>query len=103
MNRRAKTLNQWELRLVEHLKSKIFPKETKIYLFGSRARGDHNRASDIDIAFENLPEGYKLNRLNEEIEDLNIPYTVDLIDLSHTSKDFYDKCLSESISIFDII
>jgi predicted nucleotidyltransferase len=51
-----------------------------IVLFGSRARGDFDKHSDIDVGI--LPKnGYnhkKLILLKEELENLNIPYSVDV-------------------------
>ena len=61
-----------------------------IVLFGSRAREDFNRVSDIDIG--TLPgknfDRRKLILLKDKIEDLNIPYTVDIVNLSSVSEDF---------------
>jgi len=71
--------------------------DVKIVLFGSAATGDFHRHSDIDIAI--LPKNdynkTKLILLKEKLEDLNIPYSVELIDLTKVSKTFYDKVLEE--------
>jgi predicted nucleotidyltransferase len=59
-----------------------FPQE-RIYLFGSRARGDASVYSDIDIAIEcshSLSD--RLSQVRFEIEESLIPYKVDLIELS---------------------
>ncbi|WP_255335686.1 nucleotidyltransferase family protein [Methanosarcina sp. KYL-1] len=70
-----------------------------VILFGSRARGDFSRVSDIDIGV--LPgknfDRRKLVFLKERIEDLNIPYTVDVVDLSRVSEVFKDKALREGV------
>ena len=59
-----------------------------VILFGSRARGDYSKVSDIDICL--LPEKNlnkrKLILLKEKIEDLNLPYTIDVVDLSKVSE-----------------
>lgn len=70
-----------------------------IVLFGSRARGDSAITSDIDIGI--LPKG-RINRKNfvllrETVENLNIPYKVDVVDLSQTSREFREKALTEGI------
>jgi predicted nucleotidyltransferase len=71
--------------------------DVRIILFGSRARGNAHRTSDIDIGI--LPFGEfdrkKLTALRAEFEDMNIPYTVDLVDLSAVSEDFRQKVLDE--------
>jgi predicted nucleotidyltransferase len=59
-----------------------FPKE-RIYLFGSRARGDEGTYSDIDIAIESTHAlSNKLSQVRFEIEESLIPYKVDLVELS---------------------
>lgn len=59
----------------------------KVYLFGSRARGDHQSGSDIDLALDNGQpiEMRQLFALYNEIEDTTIPLTVDLVDLHNVS------------------
>ena len=62
----------------------------RIFLFGSRARGDCVSTSDVDIGI--IPgkefDKVKLTLLHEYIEELNIPYKIDIIDLSSTSEEF---------------
>jgi len=67
-------------------------KKTKVYLFGSRARGDHTEFSDIDLGFlseEDISE--ELCLLREIIEESWLPYKVDIVDLSK------DKSLLEIV------
>jgi uncharacterized protein len=88
---------------IQDLKSLIFEilreENVTVILFGSRARGDFNRVSDIDIGI--LPgknfDRRKLVFLKDRIEDLNIPYTVDIVDLSRVSEDFKEKALREGV------
>ena len=73
--------------------------EVKIVLFGSRARGDYVKSSDIDIGI--LPRD-KINKkklvlLREKVENSNVPYKVDVVDLSQASKEFTEKALREGI------
>lgn len=88
---------------IQDLKSLIFEtlKEENftVILFGSRARGDFNRVSDIDIGIlpEKNFERRKLILLKDRIENLNIPYTVDIVDLSRVSEDFKEKALREGV------
>ncbi len=59
-----------------------FPNE-RIYLFGSRTRGDAGVHSDVDIAIEgNTSLTKRLARIRFAIEESHIPYKVDLVDLS---------------------
>lgn len=55
-----------------------------VFLFGSWARGDPRRTSDIDIAVlprGRLPPGL-LSRVREALEESTIPYPVDVVDLA---------------------
>jgi len=66
--------------LKEELK-KYFPK-AKIYLFGSRARGDNSFYSDFDIALESDEDlGGKIAEFKYFLEESNIPYKVDIVEL----------------------
>lgn len=71
--------------------------DVRIILFGSRARGNAHCTSDIDIGI--LPSGKcdrkKITALRADLEEMNIPYTVDLVDLSIVSEDFRQKVLDE--------
>ena len=56
----------------------------KIYLFGSRARGDHSERSDIDLA---LDTGEKIERslvgeIRDVLEATNIINSMDVVDLN---------------------
>ena len=62
--------------------------QARVFLFGSRARGDAARWSDIDVAvlpLEPLPAGL-LSSIREQLEESTIPYTVDLVDLSEADR-----------------
>ncbi len=71
----------------------------KIVLFGSRARKENNYRSDIDIGLlpvEDLPIGAKSD-LYEKIDALNIPYKVDIVDLSTVSETFRQQAIKDSV------
>lgn len=76
------------------IKSKI--PGSKVYLFGSRARGDAQKFSDIDIAFD---KGSKLDaksflELQEELENMDTFYPVQILDIKDTSDQFYNKVMA---------
>jgi len=85
------------------LKSEIttfFQDETvRIVLFGSRARGDSHPAADVDIGI--IPSGRvdntKIALLNEKIEDLNIPYKVEIVNFAEVSESFREEALRQVI------
>ena len=61
-----------------------FPHE-KIYLFGSRARGDEGMHSDIDIAIDGDALTSRLSQARFALEESLVPYKIDLLDLSKAS------------------
>lgn len=71
----------------------------KIILFGSRARGDNCISSDVDIGI--IPygkfEGEKITLLREKIENLNIPYKVELVKFTEVSEDFEKEALRKAV------
>ena len=72
--------------LIEYFKDK----DVNIYLFGSRARGEERKYSDIDIAIDSKEDlKYDLVKLKEIIEESNLIYKVDLVELKKVK--FLDK------------
>ncbi|KMT22920.1 nucleotidyltransferase domain-containing protein [Clostridium cylindrosporum] len=65
-----------------------FQEIEKAMIFGSRARGDYKTTSDIDIAlFGTRITSTRLNLLRDAIYELDIIYTVDLINFEDIKKD----------------
>ncbi len=59
---------------------KKYPEISTVILFGSRAKGTHKTASDIDLAI--MDEGIDiitLARIKSELEDSSLPYFVDIL------------------------
>ena len=71
--------------------------QAKVYLFGSRARGDHTPESDIDIAIDTggKIDSSLLSQIKEEVEESTIPFTVDVVDLHTISDDFKKQILKD--------
>src|SRR5690606_31347768 len=71
----------------------------EIYLFGSWARGDASRTSDIDLAI--VPKGpipkELLATLRERLEESTVPYRVDVVNLDEVDGDFRSRVLQEAI------
>lgn len=55
-----------------------YPAVSEAVLYGSRAKGNYRPGSDIDIALKGNLDLETLNRISREIDDLLLPYTVDL-------------------------
>lgn len=72
-------LSEFDLNAVSSIFQKN-PKIEKAILFGSRAKGNFNAGSDVDIAL--VGDGLTLNDvldMNLEIDDLFLPWKFDLI------------------------
>lgn len=83
--------------LKELIASVIKERGVIVYLFGSRATGKATPSSDIDIGVI-LKEGNSgriIALLRERIENSNIPYKVDVVDLSQVSEEFRERVLRE--------
>jgi uncharacterized protein len=71
----------------------------KIYLFGSRARGTNLSGADIDVALDNhleIPLS-QLFKIQQAIEDSDVPLMVDVVDLHSVSDEFKNQVLKEGI------
>lgn len=54
------------------------PEVTFATLFGSRAKGVHREASDIDIALDGDVSALQAEAIEAELEELSLPQTFDL-------------------------
>ncbi len=71
-------------------------KSVRVYIFGSRARGDHTPRSDLDLGFLSQEDiSYELALLRELLEESNLTFSVDVVDLSRTSDEFKEAVLKE--------
>lgn len=71
----------------------------KVWLFGSRARNQETRGSDIDLALDNgeiIPWGI-ITKMLIDIDETTLPMKVDLVDLYTVDEDFKKRALSEGI------
>jgi predicted nucleotidyltransferase len=57
-----------------------FPDVERAVLFGSRAKGTHQRGSDIDLALAGIHLGWQtLGRIRSALDDLPVPYRFSLV------------------------
>ena len=72
----------------------------RIILFGSRARGNYHQTSDVDIGViprKSTWNSNKLSLLKEKLEDLDVPYKVDVVNLNETSEEFKEEVLKGAV------
>lgn len=71
-------------KIVQTIKKNL--KIQKIILFGSRAKETHKNGSDIDISIVSRDLSLKeLNQLKVMLDDLMLPYKIDLLDYGRIS------------------
>jgi predicted nucleotidyltransferase len=75
--------------------------DSKVYVFGSRARGDNRPFSDYDIAVDN---GAKIDlstilKIVGKIDDSNIPYNVDIVDFYGAEGPLKENIIKERVAI----
>lgn len=72
-------------------------------IFGSRARGDYRKASDIDIALFGDNLTHTINtKIFYEIDNLYLPYLIDLINFNTLNEDdkLRKNILKEGVDIY---
>ena len=94
----------YDLKYLDHVREIVLKETSKlncnIFLFGSRARGEHRRSSDIDIGFSGLSESAfakTRDHLLSELEESVIPHHVDLVNIDAAPNCFRDVAMREVI------
>ena len=85
-----------DLEFIRNLLRKYFPK-AKIYVFGSRVRGDHKLYSDLDICID-FGGSIPLNvwsSVEENLSQSDLLYKVDFSDWHRITEDFRKVVLTE--------
>ncbi|HEY5585315.1 MAG TPA: nucleotidyltransferase domain-containing protein [Ruminiclostridium sp.] len=72
---------------------------SKIVLFGSRARGDNNTKSDIDLAIYTLPKFTNKGNFAADIEDLETLLKIDTVFINSDT----DEKLIKNIQIEGVV
>jgi len=88
-------LNEQQWKIVETLVlTPLKASGCKIWIYGSRARGNCERFSDLDLLIEGPIEPTKLSSIREALEESTLPIKVDLvpeIDLAHSYRETIEK------------
>ena len=72
-----------------------------IWIFGSRARGDHRPFSDLDILFKAnrpLPSGL-LGKINESLEESHLPIKVDIVEESDLAESYKENVFRDRVEL----
>lgn len=70
------------------------------YVFGSRARGDQKKLSDLDLATYDEISSHDRIKIEELFEESDLPYKVDLVNLNKISRAFFDAIKDDLVKIF---
>ena len=90
---KVSTIGELKAFLKEYFKTD----EVDLFLFGSRARGDDNKFSDVDLGiYKKKDVDLKISVLREILEDSNLPFKVDIVVLNNNKK-FMDIVSKEGI------
>jgi len=84
--------------VVEPLKRDL---DSKIWVFGSRARGDSREFSDLDILYEpkkEIPKGY-ISKLRDSLEESRLSVKVDLVQISELADSYREQVFKERIPL----
>ena len=93
-------LSELDRRLIDQILDVILKYTTpkKVIIFGSRARGDFKKTSDIDIAIDSEEDiDFVREILDEEVETL---LKFDVVNLRKVNEDFKRRILEEGIVIY---
>lgn len=82
------------------LRTHLDSNENKAFIFGSRADGTAQKYSDYDIGIEGKKlEDMTIFELNEEFENSDLPYLVDIVDFNTVSENFRSEAKSKIIEL----
>ncbi len=87
--------------LKETLKKYIQDPEAKFYIFGSRAKGEYGKYSDVDIAID-TPYGLTCEqklKLKTDFENSTFLYEVDIVDLKNIKESFKTRIIGDLIPL----
>ena len=72
------------------------------YAFGSRVKGNPRKFSDLDIGFsENIPWNIR-SHIDEDFEESDLPFTVDVVDLNMCDDNFKKLIEKDLVCIQDL-
>ena len=98
----AQTLSDYQTRSLARVRAIVLGTlgdwPARVYLFGSYARGEAHRFSDIDVAIDAgdpLPPSLKAD-IEEALEESTVPYFVDVVDLAR-SPHLRDRVLADGV------
>ncbi|WP_405740296.1 nucleotidyltransferase family protein [Anaerovibrio slackiae] len=91
-------MNEYILEVKEFTRKFWQNQPVRIYLFGSWARGEAKRSSDVDIAIESKEDmSFLIGEFREALENSCIIYNVDVVDMNFAAESLCKKIREEGI------
>lgn len=91
-------MNEYVLEVKEFTRKFWQNQPVRIYLFGSWARGEAKRSSDVDIAIESKDDmSFLIGEFREALENSCIIYNVDVVDMNFAAESLCKKIREEGI------
>ncbi len=85
---------------LEIVREILKPYHQEFYVFGSRSKGTHRLLSDLDIVSRSPLTKLQLSQINEELEESDLPYKVDLVLWSELEESFKENIQKDLKNIF---
>lgn len=83
----------------------LIEKEVRLWVFGSRARGDYQKFSDIDILFEEsgsrLADAF-LAQVKDDLEESDLPYKVDLVRAGDLAESYRKSVMTDRVPLTNL-
>ena len=71
----------------------------KLWVFGSRARGDFTEFSDLDLLIEGILNPTLISRISEKLEESTLPFRIDLVRESDLAEAYRDGVFKERVAL----
>jgi len=89
------TQDQYQF-IFDHVVAPLNKKGAKVFCYGSRARGDHQPFSDLDLMVESPVDlSQELGPLSEFLSNSLFPYKVDLVQFSQFAESYKPGYLTD--------
>jgi predicted nucleotidyltransferase len=92
---RQELINRSEA-LIRQILGEHIPSQARIYLYGSRAKGDNRWNSDYDLWIDCEISSGKLSELIEELEESFVPFRVDIVTNQQLTGRFGERVKQEA-------
>ncbi|HET8996409.1 MAG TPA: nucleotidyltransferase domain-containing protein [Acetobacteraceae bacterium] len=97
----ALDLSDADLAILRAVLEQHLPNGARVFVFGSRAHGGARQYSDLDLALAwDQPLGLELiGSIAEALSESDLPYKVDLVDLSTVDPSFRDRIARQCVAL----